>query len=159
MFRIYRDVRFSKDKSPYKTHAAAQFRHRVGRNVHAPGFYLHLEPGGVFAGAGLWHPDRAALDQIRTAISEQPDKWRAVLGDPSFTRHHELSGESLKRAPRGYDPDGPLIEDIKRKDFVCVQKFTQKQATSANFLGTFVDSCRSASPFVRFLTEAIQQPF
>ena len=159
MFRIYRDVRFSKDKSPYKTHAAAQFRHRAGRDVHAPGFYLHLETGGVFAGAGLWHPDRTALDLIRTAIVERPDEWRAVLGDPSFARHHELSGESLKRAPRGYDPEDPLIEDLKRKDFVCVQRFTQKQATSATFLDAFVESCRAASPFVRFLTEAIDQPF
>jgi uncharacterized protein (TIGR02453 family) len=159
MFRIYRDVRFSKDKSPYKTHAAAQFRHRAGRDVHAPGFYLHLETGGVFAGAGLWHPDRTALDLIRTAIVERPDEWRAVLGDPSFARHHELSGESLKRAPRGYDPEDPLIEDLKRKDFVCVQRFTQKQATSAAFFDAFVDSCRAASPFVRFLTEAVEQPF
>ncbi len=159
MFRIYRDVRFSKDKSPYKTHAAAQFRHRAGRDVHAPGFYLHLETGGIFAGAGLWHPDRSALDQIRTAIVERPDDWRAALSDASFAQHHELSGESLKRAPRGYDPEHPLIEDIKRKDFVCVQRFTQKQATSTTFLDTFAASCRAASPFVRFLTEAIGQPF
>jgi uncharacterized protein (TIGR02453 family) len=159
MFRIYRDVRFSKDKSPYKTHAAAQFRHRAGRDVHAPGFYLHLETGGIFAGAGLWHPDRTALDQIRTAIVERPEEWRAVLGDAGFAKHHELSGESLKRAPRGYDPEHPLIEDLKRKDYVSVRRFTQKQAMSATFLDTFADSCRAAGPFVRFLTEAIGQPF
>jgi len=159
MFRIYRDVRFSKDKSPYKTHAAAQFRHRAGRDVHAPGFYLHLEPGGVFAGAGLWHPDRTALDMIRTAIVERPDEWRAVLGDPSFIKHHELSGESLKRAPRGYDPEHPLVEDLKRKDFVCVRRFTQKKAASAAFLDDFVESCRGAGPFVQFLTEAIEQAY
>jgi len=159
MFRVYRDVRFSKDKSPYKTHAAAQFRHRAGRDVHAPGFYLHLEPDGVFAGAGLWHPDRTVLDQIRTAIVERSEAWRKVLCDPSFVKRHSLSGESLKRAPRGYDPEHPLIEDLKRKDFVCVKRFTQKQATGAGFLDAFVESCRTASPFVQFLTEAVDQPF
>jgi len=159
MFRIYRDVRFSKDKNPYKTHAAAQFRHRAGRDVHAPGFYLHLEPGGVFAGAGLWHPDRTALDRIRTTIVERPEEWRAVLDDPSFADNLELSGESLKKAPRGYDPEHPLVEDLKRKDFVCVQRFTQKQATGQDFFDEFVECCQNASGFVRFLTEAIDQPF
>jgi uncharacterized protein (TIGR02453 family) len=159
MFRIYRDVRFSKDKSPYKTHAAAQFRHCAGRDAHAPGFYLHLEPGSVFGGAGLWHPPREALDQIRQAIAEKPEEWLSVLAESRFARHHDLSGESLKRAPRGYDPEHPLIEDLKRKDFVCIERFTQAKACTSGFLDTFAESCRAAGPFVRFLTEAVGQEF
>ena len=159
MFRIYRDVRFSKDKSPYKTHAAAQFRHRAGRDAHAPGFYLHLEPGSVFGGAGLWHPQRAVLDEIRNAIIDSPNEWRGTLAEPRFAEHHELSGERLKRAPRGYDAEHPLIEDLKRKDFVCIERFTQAEACSTGFLDTFAESCRAAGPFVRFLTEAVGQSF
>ncbi len=159
MFRIYRDVRFSKDKSPYKTHAAAQFRHRAGRDVHAPGFYVHLEPGEVFVGAGLWHPERSGLEEIRNTIVEHPKKWTGITRDPKFTEHHKLSGESLKRPPRGFDADNPHIEDLKRKDFVCVENFTQTKACRADFIDQVAASFQAAAPFVRFLTEAIGQKF
>jgi uncharacterized protein (TIGR02453 family) len=159
MFRIYRDIRFSKDKSPYKTHAAAQFRHRAGRDAHAPGFYLHLEPANVFVGAGSWHPDREALEGIRTAISENPDRWRAVLEDPLFSKRHELVGESLKRPPRGFDPEHPMVEELKRKDFISIENFSQAKACSAGFIDMVAESYRSASPLVKFLTEAVGQRF
>jgi uncharacterized protein (TIGR02453 family) len=159
MFRIYRDVRFSKDKSPYKTHAAAQFRHRAGRDAHAPGFYLHLEPGSVFVGAGSWHPAPDALADIRGAIVEQSSRWRSAVNDPGFRKHHRLGGESLQRPPRGYDPEHPLIDEIKRKDFFCVEEFTQKAACKAGFIDRVEASCRAASPLVRFLTEAVGQEF
>jgi uncharacterized protein (TIGR02453 family) len=153
MFRIYRDVRFSRDKSPYKTHAAAQFRHRQGRDVHAPGFYLHLEPGRVLMGSGIWHPAGPTLASIRTAIVEDTGRWRDV------TEGMSLGGESLKRAPRGFDPDHPLIEDLKRKDFVCFAESDQKTACSPGFVEVFADNCRSASDFTRFLTEAVGLEF
>jgi uncharacterized protein (TIGR02453 family) len=155
MFRIYRDVRFSKDKSPYKTHAAAQFRHRSGRDVHAPGFYLHLEPGAVFVGAGLWHPERTSLEQIRSAIVDHPKRWSAAISNPKFTARHRLSGDSLKRPPRGYDPEHALIDDLKRKDFVCVENFSKTAACRSDFIDRVADSYRAASPLMRFLTEAI----
>lgn len=153
MFRIYRDVRFSRDKSPYKVHAAAQFRHREGRDVHAPGFYLHLEPGQVFMGAGLWHPDGPAVSAIRSAIVGDPERWRQV------SNGLDLGGESLKRAPRGIDPEHPLIEDLKRKDFVCFTNMSQAAACRPGFLGSFVERCRAASPLMRFLTEAVGLEF
>lgn len=159
MFRIYRDIRFSRDKSPYKTHAAAQFRHRDGRDAHTPCFYLHLEPGNVFAGAGLWHPPGPALTAVRRAIVDQPDRWRAVVGDPDFTAHQSLGGDTLSRAPRGFDPEHPLIEDIRRKDFVSSCSFSEREACAPSFLGRFVDRCREAAPFVRFLTEAVGSRF
>ena len=153
MFRIYRDVRFSRDKSPYKVHAAAQFRHREGRDVHAPGFYLHLEPGQVFMGSGLWHPDGPTVSAIRSAIVDDPDRWRQVR------KGLDLGGESLKRGPRGIDPDHPLIEDLKRKDFVCFTNTSQEAACQSGFLDSFVERCRVASPFMRFLTEAVDLEF
>jgi uncharacterized protein (TIGR02453 family) len=153
MFRIHRDVRFSRDKSPYKTHAAAQFRHREGRDVHAPGFYLHLEPGNVFMGAGLWHPPGPTLKSVRDAIVEQSDRWRRA------TAKLDLGGDSLKRGPKGFDPDHPLIEDLKRKDFVTMTPSNQKAACSPGFMDEFVGACRAAAPMMRFLTEAVVLEF
>jgi len=104
MFRIYRDVRFAADKSPYKTHAAAQFRHRAAKDVHAPGFYLHLEPGGCFVGVGIWHPDGPTLAAIRTALVADPPGWTGAIGDRAFKRAFTLGGDALKRPPQGFDP-------------------------------------------------------
>ena len=159
MFRIYRDVRFSKDKSPYKTHAAAQFRHQEGKDAHTPCYYLHLEPGSVFAGAGLWHPPGPALSKIREAILESPDEWTAITTNLGFKKTYTLEGDSLKRAPRGIDPDHPLIEDLKRKDFIYSRSFSRKQATSAGFIDLFTDTCAATAPFVRFITEAVGHDF
>jgi uncharacterized protein (TIGR02453 family) len=149
MFRIYRDVRFSRDKSPYKTHAAAQFRHRQGRDVHAPGFYLHLEPDNVFLGAGIWHPAGPTIKAIRTAIADDPNRWREV------TAGLTLGGDSLNRGPRDFKPDHPMIEELKRKDFVTFSASTQSAACERGFLAAFARSCEKAGPMVRFLTEAV----
>jgi uncharacterized protein (TIGR02453 family) len=159
MFRIYRDVRFSKDKSPYKTHAAAQFRHREARDVHAPGFYLHLEPGSVFVGIGLWHPAGPTLAGVRNAIVDRSAEWQKVITNRKFTSHFTLGGESLKRPPRGFDPDHPQIEHLKRKDFIASQTLTMKAALSPDFMKTFTDSCKAATPFMRFLTQAVGLEF
>lgn len=156
MFRIYRDTRFSKDKSPYKTHAAVQFRHRAGKDVHAPGFYLHLEPGNVFMGAGLWRPEPKAAAAIREAIIEESGLWKKATRRKAFAERFELSGESLKRKPKNVEDDNhPLMEDLKRKDFIAVQNFGAEAPFEADFLGTFAASCKATVPFMRFLTEAV----
>jgi uncharacterized protein (TIGR02453 family) len=121
LFRIYRDTRFSPDKRPFKTHVGIHFSHSSGKNAHAPVFYLHLEPENCFAAAGVWHPDDRALTRIRTAIVDQPERWAKVR------RKLELEGDSLTRPPRGYDPEHPFIDDIKRKDFVASVAFSDKQ--------------------------------
>jgi len=154
MFRVYRDTRFSNDKSPYKLQAAARFRHVLGKEIHAPGFYLHLEPGAVFAGAGVWHPDTPTLTKIRDAIVGDPGRWKRAVSMRTKGRGLVLSGESLKRPPRGYAPDHPLIEDLKRKDFVTITRFTQAQASADDFLTRYVSACRDMAPFTRFITEA-----
>src|SRR5438445_782109 len=132
LFRIHRDVRFSKDKTPYKTHVGIHFRHRSASDAHAPGFYLHLEPGGVFAAAGMWRPDSASQRAIRDAIGEDPRAWkRATTG--GFGTTHRLMGDSLKRPPPGFGPDHPLIEDLKRKDFVGEAHLSERDVTSTGF--------------------------
>ncbi len=159
LFRIYRDVRFSKDKTPYKTHAAAQFRHKRGKDVHAPGFYLSLAPGQVYAGAGIWHPDSASLKTIRDTILAYPRAWRSATGSDRFKRVFRLEGDSLKRGPKGFDPEHPLIEDLKRKDFVAMARFEEADAMADDFLERYVECCRIAAPFVRYLTEALDLEF
>ena len=159
MFRIHRDVRFSRDKSPYKTMAAAQFRHEVGKDVHAPGFYVHLGRDEVFAGAGLWHPDAAALLAIREAIVADPDGWVALTTAEGFRAALTLGGDTLKRPPRGFDAGHPLIEDLKRKDFVCSATLSREDALRADFIDRFAALCEAAAPLVAFLTRAVGLPF
>jgi uncharacterized protein (TIGR02453 family) len=159
MFRIHRDVRFSADKSPYKTHAAAQFRHAEGKDVHAPGYYLHLEPGSVFMAAGMWRPDSASLANIRHAIAADPKAWKRVTTAKALASTFTREGESLKRPPRGFDAAHPLVEDLKRKDHVLVARFDESQACEAGFLSAFVQRCRSASRFMSFLASANDLPW
>ena len=159
LFRIYRDVRFSKDKSPYKTWVGIQFRHTQARDAHAPGFYLHLAPGDLMAGAGIWHPDSATTNRIRDAIVANAARWKRASQGKPFAESFELGGDSLKRPPRGYDPDHPLIDDLKRKDFFGLAKLTQKQVTSPGFTELFAQSCREGAPLVRFLCRAVGVPF
>ena len=156
MFRIYRDVRFSKDKSPYKTAAAIQFRHVAGKDVHAPGFYLHLEPGSVFAGCGIWQPDSKTATRIREAIVAKPDVWCEIVGNQTFQAAFYLEGESLKRPPRGFDKEHPLIDDLKRKDFIASAALSEEIACADDFLQRYVKLCKTASPLMQFLTEALQ---
>lgn len=150
MMRIYRDLRFSEDKSPYKTHVGFHFpfRPRKGEWPHMPGFYLHLGPGECFAGAGLWHADPRTLRKVRDAIVEAPDAWRRI------TRKITLGGDSLKKAPRGYDPAHPLGDDLKRLDFISSVTFSESQVCSASFLPRFHAACVKMAPLVRFIVEA-----
>jgi uncharacterized protein (TIGR02453 family) len=154
LFRIHRDTRFSKDKSPYKTWAAVQFRHEAGKDAHAPGFYLHLAPGNVLMGAGCWHPARDALESIRDAIAESPDHWFEAR-DAARTAGFEFEGESLKRPPRGYAPDHPAINDLKRKDFIAVRNLSEETSLEPDFVTAYGAMCSEAEPLMRFLTSAI----
>jgi len=155
IFRIYRDTRFSPDKKPFKTWAAAQFRHERGRDVHAPGFYLHLEPGEVFAAAGIWRPEADALARIRDAIVARPPQWKRALSGKAFKALCTLGGETLRRPPRGYDPEHPLLEDLKRKDFICWTDFREADACAPDFLERFAAACRAGAPLAAFLTQAL----
>ena len=145
MFRIYRDVRFSPDKKPYKTHA--------------PGFYVHLEPSGVFAAAGIWHPDPATLATIRDFIVNHPAQWKKAINDAKFRQLCALEGDMLSRPPKGYDPRHPLIDDLKRKDFIAVTNLDLTDALSPLFIDRFTAACIASSPLMRFLTKALGLQF
>lgn len=155
LFRIYRDTRFSNDKTPYKTHVGIHFRHRDARDVHAPGFYLHLEPGDVFVAGGIWHPDTKAATMIRESIVERPAAWKKAVQAAPFTKGFQLSGDQLVRAPRGFDPAHPLVDDLRRKDFIGVKPLDEKTVTSDRFLTTFLTSCGEVAPLMRFLCDAV----
>lgn len=160
LFRIQRDTRFSKDKTPYKVHTGMHFRHVATRDdVHAPGFYLHIEPGACYAGAGLWRPATADAAGIRQAIAENPAEWKKAAYGKRFTDVYEMSGDSLVRVPKGIDPEHPYLDDIKRKDFVAGTSLTQRDATSATFLDDYADLCARAKPFMGFLCSAVGVAF
>ena len=159
LFRIYRDTRFSKDKRPYKTHTGIHFRHEAAKDAHAPGFYLHLQPGSVFAGAGIWRPGGPTLRSIRESIDEDPDAWLRASGDERFRASFELSGDSLIRAPKGFSVDHPLIGDLRRKDFIGVARLDESAVLSDGFLTRFAALCHDSAPFQRWLCRAIGVPW
>ncbi len=159
LFRIYRDVRFSKDKSPYKTHAGIHFRHKAGKTAHTPGFYLHLEPGGCFVGIGLWRPDGPTLKMIRDRVAEKPDSWRSAVENTAFAKSFTIDGERLKRPPKGYDPDHDLVEVLKMKDFTAIRHLTQAEVTKKAFIDEFASLCESGGSLVEFICAAVEQPY
>ena len=163
LFRIYRDVRFSKDKSPYKTHAAAQFRHEVGRDVHAPGFYLHASPGDIFIGGGMWMPPAPQLKAVRDCIAKRPGDWRKAANDAGFVKTYggfsDDADFTLKRPPKGYDPAHPAIEDLKRTSFVFGISATDAQAKKADFIDRIEAAYAAGKPAMRYLCKALGLPF
>jgi len=159
LMRVYRDTRFSKDKTPYKTNVGIQFRHELGRDVHAPGFYVHLAPDECFLAVGVWRPDRASLGRIRQAIVDRGDRWRRATRDREFRKHFALDGARLKRAPRGFPADHPLIEDLKRTDFVALGELGEQDALDEGFVGRVATSFAAGRPFMRFLCKALDLPF
>jgi uncharacterized protein (TIGR02453 family) len=151
LFRIYRDTRFSHDKAPFKTNVAAQFRHETRRKDHSlPGFYVHLAPGHCMGGGGLYRPDPAALARVRDRIVARPEEWAAVLASGV-----EVTGDALKRPPSGYPADHRFVEDLKRKDHVVVETFTEDEVCGADFLERYAGVCGRIAPLMAFLTRAL----
>ena len=159
LMRVYRDTRFSKNKTPYKTNIGIQFRHEMARDVHSPGYYVHIDPDQVFLGAGMWRPAPDALRAIRERISAKPKEWLRARDDKGFTRHFHLGGESLSRPPRGFSKEDPQIEDIKRKDFIAVKDLSIDDALSPRFQQKVETAFRSATPYMQFLCKAVTVPF
>ncbi|MGH9523093.1 MAG: DUF2461 domain-containing protein [Terriglobales bacterium] len=153
LFRIYRDTRFSHDKRPYKSHLAMHFSH-PGKDVHSPGFYLHLEPGGCFAAAGLWHPDSPTLLKVRNAIVSRPAEWRKLRRLINWDDASRLS-----RPPRGFPAAHEFVEDLKLRDIGTSVEFTDEQVCSPRFLQTFAATCRKMAPLAEFLSGAVGLKF
>ena len=151
MFRIYRDTRFSKDKTPFKTATGAHFRHRSAeKGQSAPGFYLHLEPGGSVGGGGIYQPEPTALKRIRDRMVNEPAAWSRVLA-----KRIVIQGDALKRPPRGYDPNHRFADALKRKDLYTLQSFSEADVCSQRFMDTYVAACSKAAPLVEFLSRAL----
>jgi uncharacterized protein (TIGR02453 family) len=161
MFRIYRDTRFSKDKRPYKQHVACHFRHEAGKDAHAPGFYVHLEPGAVFFGGGVWMPPNPVLEKIRNTIVENPNAWKRIIKNPTFKKRFggiEDSG-SLQRVPRGFDKHHPFAEDLKRKSYFVTQDADPLLAMTPKFITEVERAFHAAAPLMKYLLFAMGLPF
>ena len=159
LMRVYRDTRFSRDKTPYKTNIGIQFRHELGKDVHAPGYYLHIAPEQCFLAVGLWRPDADALFRIRQAIVQNDEAWLAARDDAGFRNRFTLEGDALANAPRGFARDHPWVEDLKRKDFIAMMPLARKVITSRALHSHVVESFRQAAPYMRFLCGALEIRF
>ena len=159
LMRVYRDTRFSKNKLPYKTNIGIQFRHEQAKNVHSPGYYVHVDPTEVFVGAGMWRPEPEPLHAIRERIAFKSKDWQRAIGDRGFRRHFELGGESLKRPPRGFSKDHDLIEDIKRKSFIAIKNMDVGDCLQPQFQRKVETAFRAATPYMKFLCKAVGVPF
>ena len=162
MFRIYRDVRFSKDKTPYKTNVGIQFRHEQGKDIHAPGFYLHIEPRACFTGVGLWTPETQVARAIRQAIHDKPTEWKRAAKAKSFTGTWSIephAEDMLKRVPKEFDEGAPYPDDLRLKSFMAGSSLSQGFVTSAEFDTELATMFRKASNFTEFLCDAIGVPF
>jgi len=152
LFRVYRDIRFSSDKRPYKTHVGMQFSHGGGgKDVHAPGYYLHLEPGQCFVCGGIWQPDRLALLKVRESIVAKPDAWKKAVRGLTLSDEDKLS-----RPPRGFPCAHPLMEDLKRKSFIALIDLNEKQICGKSFMSDFTKSTKKIAPLVEFLARALE---
>ena len=159
MFRIYRDTRFSKDKTPYKTHAACHFRHRAGRDAHAPGFYAHFETDRLLLGGGIWRPPGPALNRIREYIVDNPAEWGRIVSAQSIRQRGGIQGDSLVRAPRGFDPDHRHIADLKRKSLYLMSEGDPALMRSPGLVNEAAAAFRAAARLNRFICEALELPF
>lgn len=155
LMRVYRDTRFARDKTPYKTNVGIQFRHELGKDVHAPGFYVHLATDECFLGVGCWHPESNALGRIRDLIATQPQRWCAVRDDRKFSTAWSMEGDSLARPPRGYAADHPAIEDLKRKDFIGLAPLSRQETLGPGLVKRAAKQFATAAPFMAFLCEAV----
>jgi uncharacterized protein (TIGR02453 family) len=162
IFRIHRDIRFSADKSPYKTNAACYFYHRgaasgVGENaVGGAGFYVHVEPGGSMVGGGYWRPPRPALNKLRERIAEDVESLEKSLGGPLKKRFGALSEEDmLKRVPRGYAPDHPAERWLRRQSFTTGRMLTDDEITSPQLLKELERDFAAMVPLVRWINETL----
>jgi uncharacterized protein (TIGR02453 family) len=149
LLRIYRDIRFSADKTPYKTHVGMNFPHGGStEEIHGPGYYLHFDPGASFLAAGAWRPDRRSLAKIRDSISWKAEEWKKAK------RGLALEGDTLKRPPRGYCDDHPMIEDLKRTDFIASITFADSQVCGVRLLEDVTAAAQKLAPLVGFLAKA-----
>ena len=162
-FRIYRDVRFSKDKSPYKTNLGASFpwvseapgdggTRSHTTNVHSSGGYFHLSPGEIYVGGGIWHPEKPWLEAFRRRVLDEPGRVRKLVNEPEFkATFGSLGGDSLVRVPTGFPPDHPDVELLKLKDVTFGRRLSDAEAMSPGLPDVIADTLQTALPVMRYL--------
>ncbi|MGD9557423.1 MAG: DUF2461 domain-containing protein [Mangrovibacterium sp.] len=157
IFRIYRDVRFSSDKRPYKTHMGSYIA-AGGRKSEMAGYYLHIEPGNSMIAGGIWRPEAAPLKALRTEIRDNADEFREITGNKSFRKFYpEMIGEKLKTAPKGFDKDSKDVDLLCYKSYTFTTPLTDTQILNGNFIEYSVEACRTLYPANRYLNEALEK--
>ncbi len=160
LFRIYRDTRFAHDKTPYKENIGCHFRHRAGKDAHAPGFYLHIEAKHTFYGGGIWMPPTPVLNRIRDTIVDNPQEWSRIKQNKKFRKYFDgISGDQLQRPPRGYDPGHEHLEDLRRKSLFAMHTVATVQVTTPQFIKELDAAFTALSPMMRFITYALDLPY
>ena len=160
LFRINRDIRFSKDKSPYKTNFGAYINANGRKSMHA-GYYLHIQPGESFVGGGLYQPDATALKKVRQEIDYNFDEFKSIISNKKFKAVYSkgISKDedlSLSRPPKGYDEINPAIEYIKLKSFIAMTPLTDAELTEKKFVATVVKAFEALHPVILFLNKALE---
>jgi uncharacterized protein (TIGR02453 family) len=156
-FRIYRDVRFSKDKDPYKNNMGA-YLNRGGKNSRYAGYYLHIEPGASFIGGGKWMPEADILKLIRLEIYHFPEEFKKIINQKEFVKKFgSLSGDKLKKPPKDFPPDFPDIELLKFKSYTVGMNLTDETVMSERLLGQAVDAFKTMMPLIHFLNRAVEE--
>lgn len=154
VFRVYRDVRFSKDKTPYKSRFAGYFIRAT--NELRGGYYLNIEPGNSIVGGGFYGPESGDLKRIRKEFEQDDSEIRAILGNKKFkTLFGELQGAELKSAPRGFDPEHPAIDLIRKKQFYVLRKFTDKEVQSSDFINHVIETYLATRPFFDYMSSVL----
>lgn len=154
VFRIYRDVRFSKDKSPYKNHFSVGFNR--SKPLLRGGMYLHIEDNASFVGGGFWEPNAADLFRIRKEIEVDASELRAIISEENFQKYFKtLQGEELKTAPRGFDKTHPAIDLLRKKQFLLTRRFSNDEVLSANFKDEVIASFKAMRPFFDYMSDVL----
>jgi uncharacterized protein (TIGR02453 family) len=156
VYRIYRDVRFSPNKAPYKTHIAASFPTRGLPKHEGAGLYFHVSPTEVWVGSGMYAPQTAQLQAVREHIAQHVRRLRAIVESPGFRKTvGTLDGERLQRVPRGFAADHPAAEFLKYRQFLAGCELPPRLATSPKFYGTILNVFRQVTPLARFLNDPL----
>lgn len=157
LLRIYRDVRFSKNKDPYKNNFGISFAVR-GKGVNEPGYYLHIQPGSCFFAAGFWMPEASDLKKIREEIDYNTSEFLDIINEKSFKNTFQLSQEDkLKKAPKGYEADHPQIELLKLKSFTVTFAIKDEEFLKPGIINKLKNAFESVYPFIVFLRKAVEQ--
>jgi len=154
LFRLYRDVRFSKDKTPFKTHFGISF-HREKPALRG-GYYLHIKPGDNFIATGFWNPDKDDLKRIRKEMEIDAEEFRDIMAEPSFkTIWGNLEGEEVKTAPKGFSKEDPNIDLIKKKAYLFTKRYSDKEVLSKNFLQQVNADFQAVRPFFDYMSSVL----